>query len=53
MGNGWTPERQARQAVLIRTWRPWEQSTGPPEFDSPAAKIPGCANEIKDLRLWS
>ena len=29
MSNGWTPERRARQAALIRTWRPWEQSTGP------------------------
>ena len=29
MGNGWTPERRARQAELIRTWKPWEQSTGP------------------------
>jgi hypothetical protein len=29
MANGWTPERRARQAALIRTWRPWEQSTGP------------------------
>ncbi len=29
MGKGWTPERRARQAELIRTWRPWEQSTGP------------------------
>ena len=29
MGNGWTPERRARQAALIRTWRPWAQSTGP------------------------
>ena len=29
MGNGWTPERRARQAALIRTWRPWEKSTGP------------------------
>ncbi len=27
--NGWTPERRARQAALIRTWKPWEQSTGP------------------------
>ncbi|WP_224790004.1 hypothetical protein [Pseudomonas fluorescens] len=23
------PERRARQAELIRQWRPWEQSTGP------------------------
>jgi hypothetical protein len=29
MANGWTPERRAQQAALIRTWRPWEQSTGP------------------------
>ena len=29
LGKGWTPERRARQAALIRTWRPWEKSTGP------------------------
>ena len=29
MSNGWTPERRARQAALIRTWKPWAQSTGP------------------------
>lgn len=29
MANGWTPERRARQAELIRNWRPWERSTGP------------------------
>lgn len=29
MANGWTPERRELQAALIRTWRPWEQSTGP------------------------
>ena len=29
MRSGWTPERRARQAALIRTWRPWEKSTGP------------------------
>ena len=27
--NGWTPERRARQAELIRTWKPWLKSTGP------------------------
>ena len=26
---GWTPERRARQAKLIRTWQPWAKSTGP------------------------
>jgi hypothetical protein len=29
MGSGWTTERRARQAALIRTWQPWAQSTGP------------------------
>ena len=29
MANGWTAERRARQAELIRSWRPWERSTGP------------------------
>jgi hypothetical protein len=29
MRNGWTLERRARQARLIRKWRPWERSTGP------------------------
>lgn len=29
MRNGWSKERRARQAELIRTWRPWERSTGP------------------------
>jgi len=28
MRKGWTPERRARQAVLIQNWRPWEKSTG-------------------------
>lgn len=27
--NGWTAERKARQAELIRTWEPWRKSTGP------------------------
>ena len=29
MENGWTPRRRARQAKLIRQWRPWEKATGP------------------------
>ena len=36
MANGWTPERRARQAALIRTWRPWEQSTGPRTIEGKA-----------------
>jgi hypothetical protein len=27
--NGWTPDRRARQAALIRGWQPWRRSTGP------------------------
>lgn len=29
MANGWTSQRQARQAELLRRLRPWERSTGP------------------------
>ena len=29
MSNGWSLERRARQAELIRLWKPWKQSTGP------------------------
>ena len=29
MVNGWSLERRARQAELIRQWKPWKQSTGP------------------------
>ena len=29
MATPWTPERRQRQAEAIRTWRPWERSTGP------------------------
>ena len=29
MSHGWTTERRARQAQLIRRWQPWTRSTGP------------------------
>lgn len=29
MANGWTPARRRRQAELIRSWKPWDRSTGP------------------------
>src|SRR5258706_13555376 len=29
MPNGWTDERRAGQRALIKTWKPWAQSTGP------------------------
>ena len=34
--NGWTPERRARQAALIHTWKPWKQSTGPTSIEGKA-----------------
>ena len=37
MSNGWTPERRARQAQMIRQWRPWEKSTGPRTIEGKAA----------------
>ena len=36
MANGWTAERRARQAELIRTWKPWQQATGPRTPDGKA-----------------
>lgn len=36
MANGWTPERRARQAELIRQWQPWKQSTGPKSWEGKA-----------------
>ena len=26
--NGWTPERRAKQAKMIKQWQPWKTSTG-------------------------
>ena len=36
MAKGWTLERRARQAALIRTWKPWEKSTGPRSVEGKA-----------------
>jgi len=36
MASSWTPERKARQAELIRTWKPWQQATGPRTADGKA-----------------
>lgn len=52
MANGWTPERRARQAELIRTWRPWEGSTGPrtPEGKARAARNGDKGGQWKEER---
>lgn len=44
MANGWTPERRARQAELIRAWQPWSQSTGP---KTTAGKAQAARNAFK------
>jgi hypothetical protein len=49
MANGWTPERRARQAALIRTWKPWKQSTGP---RTPEGKAKAASNGDKGA-LWA
>ena len=36
MASNWTPERRSRQAALIRTWKPWQQATGPHTPDGKA-----------------
>lgn len=36
MASSWTPERRARQAALIRTWKPWQRATGPRTPDGKA-----------------
>jgi len=52
MANGWTPERRARQARLIHTWRPWERSTGPrtPEGKARVARNAYKGNKRGQLR---
>lgn len=37
MTNGWTPERRARQAELIRQWQPWRHSSGPTSAEGKSA----------------
>jgi hypothetical protein len=36
MATPWSSERRARQAELIRHWRPWEHATGPRTPDGKA-----------------
>lgn len=36
MSPSWTPERRAKQAALIRQWKPWEKSTGPKSAEGKA-----------------
>ncbi|MCF8496265.1 MAG: hypothetical protein K9G62_06330 [Alphaproteobacteria bacterium] len=42
--SGWSPERRARQAALIRSWQPWTHSTGP---KTPQGKARASQNALK------
>jgi hypothetical protein len=55
MSKGWTPDRRARQAELIRTWKPWENATGPQSVEGKArsarnADKGGIRRELRELR---
>jgi hypothetical protein len=41
---GWSKERRARQAALIRSWAPWRRSTGP---KTDAGKARSSMNALK------
>lgn len=52
--NGWTLERRAKQAELIRTWKPWKRATGPRTAEGKArvARNPwrgGHRNKLREL----
>ena len=62
MANGWTPERRARQAELIRSWKPWEKSTGPKTPDGkakaarngdPGGVLAEARADVRNLRHWA
>jgi len=40
----WSAERRARQAELVKTWRPWLRSTGP---KTPTGETKSAANAVK------
>jgi len=51
--SGWTPERRAKQAVLLRRTRPWEKSTGPKTAEGKAvssqnARLPEALREARE-----
>ena len=55
MATAWTPERRARQAELIRQWKPWAKSTGPrsPEGKQRVARNAWAGGQRAQLRELS
>ena len=55
MARVWTDEQKARQAALIRAWKPWTRSTGPatPEGKAVSSKnvLRGNANRAAALEI--
>jgi hypothetical protein len=49
VANGWTSQRRARQAALVRQWQPWEQSTGPRTLEG---KVRASQNAYKGGMWW-
>lgn len=50
-----TPEHRARQAELIRRWKPWEHSTGPKSNEGKAtvarnADKGGMRQQLREIR---
>lgn len=41
--NGWSDGRRAKQSAAIKTWRPWEKSTGP---KTPGGKARSALNNV-------
>ncbi len=57
MARVWTDEQKARQSALIRSWKPWERSTGPVTQEGKASSaqnrqkaLDAARQEIEDAR---
>ncbi|HAO32415.1 MAG TPA: hypothetical protein DCQ84_05580 [Candidatus Competibacteraceae bacterium] len=54
--SAWTPERRAKQAALIHTWKPWERSTGPRTAEGKAVASRNSwkhGGRSREMREWN